>query len=396
MSFWENPVVTYFFVFGYLGVLTFAWGLLLLGVSRWGEEWRVDPPNSEPGEKSPSVSICIPARNEEDNIEDCLRAAQNVHWPNLEIVLVNDRSDDQTGLIAQRLASEDSRIRVIEGVEPPSGWAGKPWACSRAAKEAKGAWLLFVDADVRLHPGAIQAAVQIGKDRDLALVSFFGTWIVQGFWERVLVPAVGWLIRGAVDFEKVNVRSYAEAFANGQFILMRRDAYFAIGGHGAVRDQVLEDVRLAEVVKRNGFGVEVRPADWAFDVRLYDSLTAIINGYTKNLYEGLGRRPSIGFGAALFLFVCALLPFLLLLSIGIGQVFWEWSLVSPWVLLWLLVICGLQIAFRWQQERVDGRSGSIAWAQPLANILLIWILLRSTSSIKVQWKGRTFVDGRAN
>ena len=104
------------------------------------------------------------------------------------------------------------------------------------------------------------------------MLSLFGTWIVEGFWEKVLVPAVGWLIRGAVDLDKVNDISQIEAFANGQCIAMQRAAYFTIEGHKSVRDQVLEDVRFAEVVKRKGMAVQVRPAAWAFRVRLYRSL----------------------------------------------------------------------------------------------------------------------------
>jgi len=377
-------------------MLTIAWSMMVWGVSKWGTKWKAVQPTDAPNVDAPSVSICIPARNEAENIAACLRAALATDWPNLEVIIVDDRSDDGTGEIARKMAEQDSRLRVVEGSEPKEGWAGKPWACSRAAKESRGAWILFIDADVQIAPKAVQAAVTIARQRDLALLSFFGTWIVESFWEQVLIPAVGWLIRGAVDFEKVNVRSHSEAFANGQFILMRRDAYFSIGGHGAVCDQVLEDVRLAEVVKRNGFGVEVRPAPWAFKVRLYRGLLEIINGYTKNLYEGLGRRPSVGFGAALFLFVCALLPFVLLAIGTVGHFFWGWEVITKGWLLWLFVICIIQLFFRYKQERFDGRSGRIAWMHPLANVILIWILLRSTMSVRVQWKGRTFVDGRAD
>ena len=381
-------------IYGYLGFLSLIWLLMVVAVSKWGERWQVMEPQHEPLATS-SVSICIPARNEALNIGECVRAALASDWPELEVIVVDDRSDDGTGDMARDAANGDSRLHIVDGVEPPMGWAGKPWACFRAAKESKGAWLVFVDADVRLHPKAVQAIVETAKENNLAMLSLFGTWIVEGFWEKVLVPAVGWLIRGAVDLDKVNDISQIEAFANGQCIAIQRSAYFTIEGHKSVRDQVLEDVRFAEVVKRKGLAVQVRPAPWAFRVRLYRSLSEIINGYTKNLYEGLGRNPVAGFGAALFLFICALLPFVLAVSLTIGTILLGWQVINVATVLWLWGVVALQTLFRYRQELRDGRDGRFAFCHPLANLLVIWILLRSTTKVTVQWKGRSFVDGKA-
>ena len=389
-----EPLVGEMLIYGYLGFLSLIWLMMVIAVSKWGHKWMVVEPQHTP-ETVAAVSICIPARNEALNIGPCVQAALASDWPELEVVVVDDRSDDGTGEVARKVAKGDSRLRVVEGVEPPAGWAGKPWACFRAAKESKGAWLLFVDADVQLHPKAVQAIVETAKENNLAMLSLFGTWIVEGFWEKVLVPAVGWLIRGAVDLDKVNDISQIDAFANGQCIAIQRAAYFTIEGHKSVRAQVLEDVRFAEMVKRKGMAVQVRPAAWAFRVRLYRSLSEIVNGYTKNLYEGLGRNPVAGFGAALFLFICALLPFVLALSFTIGMTMFGWQVISWKVLLWLWGVVMLQTAFRYRQEVRDGRDGLFAFCHPLANVLVIWILLRSTIKVSVQWKGRSFVDGKA-
>ena len=138
---------------------------------------------------------------------------------------------------------------------------------------------------------------------------------------------------------------------------------------------MLEDVRFAEVVKRKGLAVQVRPAQWAFRVRLYRSLGEIINGYTKGI-RGLGRNPLAGFGAALFLFVCALLPFVLAVSLTVGTVLlWlEGDLCSH---IDLVMGSGFtsNFAFRYRQELRDGRDGRFAFCHPLANMLVIWILL---------------------
>jgi len=391
-----EPWIGQLLIYGYLSFLSLIWLLMVVAVTKWGEKWKIDEPTSQPKTNDiVSVSICIPARNEALNIGECVKAALASDWPELEVLVVDDRSDDGTGEVAKEAANGDSILRIVEGTPPPTGWAGKPWACFRAAKESKGAWLIFVDADVRIHPKAVQSIVETARANNLAMLSLFGTWIVDSFWEKVLVPAVGWLIRGAVDLDKVNDISHIEAFANGQCIAMQRAAYFTIEGHKSVRDQVLEDVRFAEVVKRKGMAVQVRPAPWAFQVRLYRSLSEIVNGYTKNLYEGLGRSPVAGFGAALFLFICALLPFVLAVSFTFGMAILSWQVVSWKIVAWLWGVVLLQTTFRYRQEVRDGKSGWFALSHPLANILVIWILLRSTTKVSVEWKGRSFVDGKA-
>ncbi len=381
---------------GYFGLLSLVWGGLILGTQRWGERWRMERPPLGQDSKNPLlVSICIPARNEEENIGACLSAALGSRWPQLEVIVVDDRSTDETARRARAAGEGDDRLFIVEGTEPPSGWAGKPWACRRAAGEARGQILCFVDADVRLAPDTVTALVDTMVGQDLRLLSAYGSWDLRSFWERVLIPAVGWLIRGAVDLDQVNDPGLPVAFANGQLIAVERSTYDAMGGHGTVRSEVLEDVRLAEQFKCRGHKVGMRVAPWAFQVRLYESLSEIIRGYTKNMYEGMGRRPSLALGAILFIFVGALLPWILLLT-GTGvRVLLGWAVPeTPW-LLWCAVVCGLQLLFRWRLESKDGRSGWMAFAHPLANILLSWILFRSMFAMETTWKGRVFVDGKA-
>lgn len=395
MSWWEDPALSPVLAGGYLGLLVVMWALLVVGVPLYGARWRLSKPDKPVPETGPWLSICIPARNEAHNIHAAVEAALKVQWPNLEVIVVDDRSDDGTGDVARQAGNGDSRLRVIEGVEPPNGWAGKPWACSRAAGEARGAYLLFLDADVCIHPLAAQAMIDAMNSRKLAMLSAFGRWRLVSFWERAVVPCVGWLIRGTVNLDQVNDPGRPEAFANGQAILFARNAYDQIGGHESVRNQILEDVRIAEATKKQGVAIGMYMAPWLFDVRLYRSLTEIMQGYSKNLYEGMGRRPMLGFGAILFIWVGTIVPFVALL-IGIYGRLSGWLIPGNMWLLSLAVVCGLQLVFRWRIERFDGRSGGIAWAHPLANLVLIAILLRSILVVQSSWKGRTFVDGRAS
>lgn len=395
---WEDPIWSELFAAGYLSLLTLMWGALVLGVSRWGARWRVEPSREAPDEPWPALSICVPARNEAANIGACVRAALASRWPDpacLEVLVVDDRSTDGTGDLAREAASGDPRLRVVSGEEPPPGWAGKPWAVARAAGEARGDLLFFVDADVVLHPdAALTLSGVLLRDR-LSLLSVFGTWELVSFWERAVIPAVGWFIRGAVDLDRVNDPGRPDAFANGQAILVSRERYEAVGGHAVVRDQVLEDVRLAEAFKRRGEPIGVRVAPWAFRVRLYRSLGEIVAGYGKNLYEGMGRRPGVGLGAVLFIFVGTLFPVLALLGGLAGRLLLGWGFPGTGWLLWLGGLVGLQLLFRWRVERRDGRGGGLAWTHPLANAVLVWILLRSVFGVRARWKGREFVDGRA-
>lgn len=395
---WGEPALSGLIGGAYLGLLTLMWGSLAFGMPRYGEKWRLAPgdgPPSSDDDSGPKVSILVPARNEAANIGACVEACLASDWGRLEMVVVDDNSTDGTAELARAAGAGDSRLHVVSGTERPPDWAGKAWACRRAAGEATGDLLLFVDADVRIHPATVRALVGAMKDGKLGLASAFGTWELVSFWERALIPTVGWFIRGATDLDRVNTPGRPEAFANGQLIMVEREAYESVDGHGAVKGQILDDVRLAEAMKRRGHATGLFVAPWAFRVRLYRSLSEIYWGYAKNLYEGMGRQPLLGLGAVLFVFVGTLAPYLGLVLGAVGRATLGWSVPGVGWLGWLLVICGLQHLFRYRVERFDGRSGAMAWVHPVSNVLLVVIILRSMLGIEVSWKGRRFVDGRA-
>ncbi len=390
---WGDPGFSQLLLCMGFGLWTLLWGVLVAAVGQWGRDWRMEPSKSK-GEL-PLLSICIPARNEEGNIGACLEAVLASDHPNLEIIVVDDGSEDGTGAAAREAGGGHPRFRLIQGTAPPAGWAGKPWACQRAAGEAAGDLLLFLDADVRLSPWAARAAMEQMEERSLDLLSLFGSWDLRGFWEVAVVPVVGWFIRGAVDLEAANKTVSPVAFANGQFLLVRRSAYESLGGHGAVKSEVLEDVRLAKVFKQRAFSCGLFHAPGAFSVRLYDSLGAIVEGYSKNLYEGMGRRPAVALSAIGFIFLGTLFPFLALAGVLLCRWLLGWQLLGPGWILWLSGICLLVPLFRWRLEREDGRSGWHALSHPLGNLVFVWILIRSMVSMEARWKGRTFLDGRA-
>ncbi len=392
---WSDPAFSGLLAAGYLGLLTILWAALVAGVGRWGRAWRLEPHQPQPA-RWPRLSICVPARDEAGRIGLCVRAALASDYPDLEVVVVDDRSSDATRQEALDAAGSDERFLLVDGVEPKVGWAGKPWACARAAGEATGELLLFVDADVELAPWAARATVARLLNQRLALLSLFSDWRLESFWEAVVIPVVGWFVRGAVDLDAVNDRGQPDAFANGQFILVERTAYERVGGHGAVRAEVLEDVRLARAFKSYALPSGLLHAPGAFRVRLYRGLTEIVSGYTKNLYEGMGRNAVVAFGAILFIFVGTLLPYLALAAALLVRIVLGWEVVGWGWIAWVALLCSLITGFRYRLERLDGRSGAHAFSHLLGNLVFVGILLRSLFSVEVEWKGRSFVDGKAD
>lgn len=390
---WGDPLLSSVLLGGFLTLLTVLWTGLLAGAGSWHRRFAL--PESAP-RPLPRLSICIPARDEAHQIAACVRAALASDHPDLEVILVDDCSTDGTSMVAAAAAAGDARLRVVAGTPPAAGWAGKPWACARAATEATGEVLLFVDADVQLARNAASRAEGVLLERQLGLLSLFGTWRLESFWERVAIPVIGWFVRGVTDPAAVNTPGRREAFANGQFLMVHRAEYDSVGGHAAVKAEVLEDVRLAQAFKQRGLAIGLWSAPWAFEVRLYRSLGEIFDGYGKNFYEGMGRRPHIAIVALLFLGVTSFLPYLLLPVVLLTPQTLLTGMESPggWQL-WIAVLCGLPVAFRHRLDRADGRSGAMAWTHPLGNLVLGAVLLASVFRVRTSWKGRTFQDGRA-
>ena len=390
---WGDPALTDLLAGGYLGLLTLLWTALTLGVGAWGRRWTLSM--REPGQAVSRVAVCIPARDEEGNIGRCVRAVLASEGVDLELIVIDDGSTDATAEEARAAAGDDPRFQLRAGRPPAPGWSGKAWALAQAAADTDRPWILFLDADVTIHPRALLSCLAQAEAERLDLLSLFGTWSLESFWERVVIPVVGWVVRAATDLDAVNDPSRPDAFANGQLILVRRAAYERVGGHRAVRAEVLDDVRLAQAFKRIALRIALLHAPWAFRARLYRSLGEIVRGYVKNFYEGMGRRPLVALGLALFTLVGSLLPFLIVLVVVLARILAGWALLDLPMFAWSALVCALIMAFRLRQERIDGRSGLYALTQPLGNLVLAWVVLRSMGAVEVQWKGRRFRDGRA-
>jgi glycosyltransferase involved in cell wall biosynthesis len=277
-----------------------------------------------PAIAAPCITAIVPARNEEAVIETCVRslAAQ----PEIaEIIVVDDQSTDQTLEILRLLANEIPHLCVIQSSAPQAGWLGKNNAVWEGAQKATGQWLLFSDADAELLPGAAAGASRIAAEHGAALVSFSPEQITRTWYEKALIPYVYSRLAKHFSYDAVNDGGSKAAAANGQFLMIRADAYRAIGGHEAVASNVLEDVALAQRAKAVGYHLWFGPGKGLVRVRMYRSFPEMWQGWRKNLYLLVGGTPeavyrelffAVPWAWVLLLAVGAMLPYVLVVLLG--------------------------------------------------------------------------------
>ena len=236
------------------------------------------------GSAHPEVSVVVPARNEAACLGECLRSLIEQQGASYEIIVVDDHSTDATAAIAAEFP-----VRVIAADPLPAGWSGKCNAAWSGARVAKGKWLLFTDADTKHAADSIATGVREASECGAGLLSYSPRQEVHGFAQRALMPVVFAELARTYRPKEVSDPKSAAAAANGQYLLIRRDVYDAIGGHAAVAGAILEDVELARRVKRAGYGLRFRMAD-VVSARMYRSFAEMWEGWTKNLAL-LFRRP---------------------------------------------------------------------------------------------------------
>ncbi len=264
-------------------------------------------------ERTPLVSVIIPARNEARVIEQTVRAFLAQTYRELEVVVVNDRSTDGTGEILHAIG--DSRLVVVDGEEPPAGWLGKPWALHEGSRQARGELLLFVDADVIYAPEAVKAAVAYQERSDARVVALLPHFEMRGFWENAAMPQLALTALTFLPLWLSNrTRISVLALGGGPGNLVARSDYDAVGGHEALRDSVVDDIALARLVRRKlHHRTEAIRADDLISLRMYHGLREIIDGFTKNFFFAFGRSYVAGFLAMLAGIVFHLLPYVLAL-----------------------------------------------------------------------------------
>ena len=328
------------------------------------------------------VSVIVPARNEAENIEACVRSILATAYRPLEVIVVDDRSTDDTAAIVERLAE----AQLVRGAELPPGWFGKQWALVQGHRVARGELLLFVDADTRQHPELIARAVNVLATERVALVSVISRQEMVTFWERLVQQQVFVAMAARVgDLRRINrTRVEWDAIANGQFILTTRAAYETVGTHEAVKQSVVDDMALAQTYVRHHLDIFLTHGEQYMVTRMYTSLAGIAEGWTKNLATGVPLAlPPIPLVRRLAPYVMWLPALLWIVPPLAWAVYgWWWAAVTT------VVSLGTWAAVYW----AEGAPLWYALLYPFGAGVVAWIMLRSAwrGSHKVEWRGRVY------
>lgn len=351
----------------------------------------------------PQVAVIIPAFNETENIEDCVRSVLASSLQSdltLQIWVVDDQSTDDTLYILQTLQRQlgDPRLHVLVGAPRPAQpiWTGKNWACHQAAQKADGDWLLFIDADVRLKPGAIEAVVQTASDRHLDLLTCIPQIVCGSLIEWLVQPFM--FINVLVTFNSKVVRdpTSATAYALGPFLLFRQSAYASIGGHLGVAHRVAEDVALAGNIKRNGFKLQQILGTNLASLRMYRNWSSLWEGWTKVLYVGANCSMPLMVLLAFVMLMIYSVPWLGL-GLSVHQLLIG-SLLSGVEL--LLAIAGILVQYTIRRigSRALGTSSCYWWLQGLSGgliaVLAIASIIKTETGWGWTWRGRSLATTR--
>jgi glycosyltransferase involved in cell wall biosynthesis len=370
-------------------------------------DWREWAAKAVPGtvfdqpepEELIELTVIVPARNEEDCLGDCLKSlvsqSENIFelGKDWDLIVVDDGSTDRTAAIARGFAG----VTVIAAEKLEAGqlgrmWTGKNNAVWTAARRARGRWLLFTDADTIHEPGGLRHAMHEAERYKVGVLSYSPRQIVKGFAQRSLMPLVFCELALAYPPAKVSDPSQRIAAANGQFLLVEREAYRKLGGHASVAGEVLEDVALAVLAKRRRVGLRFRYADDIVSARMYRTTAAMVEGWTKNLKLLFNNALMLAIFRALDIFLLFGLPVLAfeLWNARLGAHGLEWLGAG-----WILALLWLRTLFRFYRRVAKSNFPFLDCAiSPLGLPLFVLLLYRSWFHHRilkrVRWKGREY------
>lgn len=336
----------------------------------------------------PRLSVLVPARDEADNIEACLRSLLAQDYPDYEVLMLDDHSSDETWALAERLAAENPRLRLLKGLPLPGGWLGKHWACHQLGEAARGELLLFTDADTRHAPQTLRHSVAALLAEEADLVTAFPLEEVKTWGEKLIVPMMAW---GIMAFLPLRL---AYRFARpglsvsiGQFMLFRREAYQAVGGFAAVRAERIDDVALGRRILAHGFRWRLLDGSAHVRCRMYHSFWEAVDGFTKNVFAFFNYHITLYLLAWGWVTLAFIEP---AFSLGSYLLIGEALPLFP---VDLAILAVLQSLLIWHLAyRRFSFPTQLALFYPLSVTLYILIALRSlvqTLTGQAEWKGRT-------
>lgn len=340
---------------------------------------------------APPISLLVPARNERAVIGETVRSLLAQDYPEFEVIVLDDQSEDGTGAIAQAAAADDPRFRLLSGVPLPPGWIGKNWACHQLAGAASGDILVFADADVRWQPDALAALVAQFERHSADLLAVWPTQITHTWGERLTVSLLALVVFGYLPELLVRRSPWASlAAANGQCLAFRREAYAAVGGHAAVRHRIVEDVALARQIKRQGRRLVMVLDDGLITCHMYQGWSSARDGFAKNIIAGYGGLLPLLL-ATIFHWLVFFAPWVWL---GLG---WALDLGPHWPG-WPLALVALGVGVRALSAGASGQRMRDAVWMPVSVLLMtaiaaraIWWRVRYGGP---RWKGRSILASK--
>lgn len=333
---------------------------------------------SAPAALLPMVSVLIPARNEEANLPECLRSLSLQGEVIGEILIYDDHSTDGTRSVIEAARNTNSRIALVQQQELEIGWTGKNFACAKLAEAARFPFILFIDADARLQPGAVDSMLQEMRRRRLELLSCWPGLKTETFWERLLMPMLNFVVFSIYPGPLALFFSYQSlALAHGACLMFERQSYLEVGGHRMVHDQIFEDTRLAQLWRQLGRRALCLDGQRVVRVRMYENFSGIWQGFLKNFYPAFQRRYNFWI-FLLFHLLVVLGPFFMLAVGGRESILGAGAIIGSRLLL----------AIRFNQP------WTLIFLHPLAEIMMLALGLNSwwrcRSGRGVNWKDRTY------
>ena len=348
--------------------------------------------NNPPNSGFPRVSVIVPAYNEADNIQDCVTSILSntrLSAENLEVWIVDDQSTDETPMILQTLQQNlgDPRLKILPGLprSKTQVWTGKNWACTQAAELSEGEFLLFIDADVRLKPGAIEAAIQTAVAENIDLLNCIPELVCESLSEWLVQPLMFINLLIALNYKVVKDPKTKTAFAAGPFMLFRRSAYEKVGGHQAVASQVAEDVALARLIKHNDLKLGYRLGAKIATLRMYRSWAALWEGWTKVLYVGSQRNLLTTLYLAFVMLTIYSIPWLELAIIVGKSLSHGWGTINSLTIGIALIAIFLQYKLRKLAEKAFHSPPKYWWLHGLGGLLVAVMAIASVIKTETGW-----------
>ena len=364
------------------GVALLVWTsrhLLIYRENRTG--FVLTPQYDTSGAELPFLSVLVAAKDEQDNIARCVSTLLEQDYPNFELIVINDRSSDHTAQIVQRLFADDSRGRLVNIVELAPGWTGKNHAMWTGIKQAKGDWLLMTDADCRqLSPATLRVAMAYAQNTGADLLSVLPTLDMKGFWENVVQPVCGGIMMIWFKPDRVNDPKSPHAYANGAFMLIRRQAYEKIGTHEAVKTRVNEDIHMAQRIKQAGLKLRVVRNGGLYLVRMYTGLREILRGWARIFYGTFGTMKRLAASLAVLL-VMGLTPYLAAAAGLLGT--WAgggraWAVCAGFG----LAAAFMQLSVIYRFYGIVQARQSLFWTYPLGALVGIVAVIQAMSKLR--------------